>query len=252
MQQKNKEIKEMPRVKKEISKKLQVTSKKTAAKAVEKPATKTAALSVPVYSLAGRTSGTLSLPKEIFGKESANNKLLAQALRVYMTNQKQHLGSTKTRGDVEGSTAKIFRQKGTGRARHGSIRAPIFVGGGIALGPKPRKVKLNLPQKMKKAALLTALSGKAADKGVLGLSGLEKATGKTKEIAGLLKKINAENALIVTGEKMDNVLRAVRNIENVDVLPANLINAYEVVRHNMLIVTKEALEKLVNPKSETK
>lgn len=208
-------------------------------------------LSVPVYSLAGRAAGTLSLPKEIFGQK-VNKKLLSQAMRVYITNQKNLNASTKTRGEVEGSTAKIYRQKGTGRARHGAIRAPIFVGGGIVFGPKPRKVRLELPQRMKKAALLSAFSAKTADKQVMGLSGLEKASGKTKEMVELLKKLKAKSALIVTGEKQDNVVRAVRNIPRVDILPVNLINAYEVVKHSLLLITKEAVEKLSKPVKEQK
>lgn len=200
-------------------------------------------LSVPVYSLTGRASGTLSLPKEIFGKE-VNKNLLAQAVRVYSTNQKTLMGNTKTRGEVRGSTAKIYRQKGTGRARHGSIRAPIFIGGGITFGPKSRKVRLTLPKKMKKLALINALSAKAADKKVAGISGLEKASGKTKQISELLKKIKTKNALIVIKGKQDNVVRGVKNIQGVSVLPTNLINAYEVLKHDMLIITKDAVENL--------
>lgn len=212
-------------------------------------------LSVPVYSLAGRSSGTLILPKEIFGQE-VNQKLLTQALRVYMTNQKNLTASTKTRGEVRGSTAKIYRQKGTGRARHGAIRAPIFVGGGIVFGPKPRKVRLTLPKKMRKAALKSALSSKAIDKNIVGLKGVEKASGKTKEIIQLLNKIvgkgeKLNSALIIMGEKTDNVVRAVRNIPGVDAVPANSVNAYEVLRHDMLMLTKDAIEKLIHQK-ETK
>ncbi len=206
-------------------------------------------LSVPVYSLAGRADGTLTLPKEIFGQK-VNKKLLSQAMRVYMTNQKNLTGFTKTRGEVEGSTAKIYRQKGTGRARHGGIRAPIFVGGGIVFGPKPRKVKLELPQRMKKAALLSAFSFKVTDKNIIGLAGIEKASGKTKEIVKLMlsvKKQDNASALIVTGDKTDNAVRAVRNIPGVDILPVNLINAYEVVKHDLLLITKEAVEKLSKP-----
>lgn len=210
---------------------------------VKKKVSRGTSLSVPVYSLAGRAAGTLSLPKEIFGAK-VNEKLLAQAVRVYMTNQKNLTASTKTRGEVRGSTAKIYRQKGTGRARHGAIRAPIFIGGGIVFGPRTRKVRLDLPKKMKRSALLSALSSKMVDKGILGVSGLEKATGKTKEMAKLLKKMGTDNALIVTGEKTDNVVRAVRNIPGVSVLPANLINAYEVLKQDMLLITKEAVEKL--------
>lgn len=229
--------------------KKKVTGKKTTVKAVAKrTAPRSSSLSVPVYSLTGRSSGTLSLPKEIFGQK-INKNLLAQAVRVYMANQKIHTASTKTRGEVEGSTAKIYKQKGTGRARHGSIRAPIFVGGGIVFGPKPKKVRLALPQKMRKAALLAALSAKVNNNNVVGLSGLEKASGKTKEMFQLLNKITGKDketrsALIVTDEKNDNVVRAVRNIPGMSVLPANLINAYEVLKHDILMVTKAAIERL--------
>ncbi len=223
--------------------------KKSSAKEVTKPVVKkatvrTSSLSVPVYSLAGRASGTLSLPKEVFGVK-VNEKLLAQAIRVYTTNQKTLPGNTKTRGQVEGSTVKIYRQKGTGRARHGQIRAPIFVGGGIVFGPTPRKVILDLPKKMKKVALLSALSAKVSEKKVLGLIGVKKASGKTKEITQLLKKLSSEKgALIVTGEKIETVVRAVGNIPGVDVLSANLINTYDILKHDMLFLTKEAVEKL--------
>jgi len=218
-------------------------SKKLASQSTSRPVSK---LSIPVYSLLGNSAGTLSLPKEIFGKE-INKKLLAQAMRVYMTNRKSLPGNTKTRGEVEGSTAKIYNQKGTGRARHGGVRAPIFVGGGIAFGPQSRKVRLELPQKMRKAALYVAMSEKLSDKKIIGFSGLEKATGKTKEMSHLLKKINVSSALIVTGEKQDNIARGFKNISGIIVLPANLINTYEVLKHNMLILTKEGLAKLENP-----
>lgn len=210
-----------------------------------------ASLLVPVYSLAGRAAGALSLPKEIFGQK-VNKKLLSQAVRVYLTNQKTLFGSTKTRGEVKGSTAKIYRQKGTGRARHGSIRAPIFVGGGIVFGPKPRKVRLSLPQKMKKAALISALSSKVADKSAMGLSGIEKASGKTKEMFKLLNTIgdkNIKSTLIVTDKRIDNVARSARNIPGISVMPANMLNAYEVLRHQLLLVTKEAVNVILG--SET-
>ncbi|MDP3974238.1 MAG: 50S ribosomal protein L4 [Candidatus Daviesbacteria bacterium] len=222
--------------------KLKVKSEKK----VTKPVTaKTSGLSVPVYSLTGRAAGTMILPKEIFGQE-VNKKLLSQAMRVYLTNRTGHYGSTKKRGEVRGSTAKIYRQKGMGRARHGAITAPIFVGGGIAFGPKPRKTILNLPKKIRRAALISALSSKMTDKNISGISGLEKATGKTKEVANFLEKMagkekKIKSALIVTEDKKDNLVRAVRNIENVAILPANLINAYEILKHDKLIITKEAV-----------
>src|SRR3990167_76820 len=110
-----------------------------------------------------------------------------------MTNQKNLTASTKTRGEVRGSTRKVYKQKGTGGARHGAIRAPIYVGGGIVFGPRPRKVRLALPRSMKKAALASALSAKMVDQGVLGLEGIGKATGKTKEIVKLLGKLNIKS-----------------------------------------------------------
>ncbi len=202
-------------------------------------------LSVPVYSLVGKAAGSLELPKELFGVK-VNQALLAQATRVYMNNQKTHFGSTKTRGEVEGSTRKIYKQKGTGGARHGAKYAPLFVGGGIAMGPKYRKVSLELPKKMKTQALISSLSQKMKEDKVLALLGLDKASGKTKEMASMFKTIDKKlkSALIVTGEKNDQAVRAVRNIEGIDVLPASLLNAFEVIKHHSLILTKEAIDGL--------
>ncbi len=237
---------------------LKVSAKSTLKTAVNKVVTKksitTSAknLSVPVYSLTAKSSTTLSLPESVFGAK-VNKNLLLQAVRVYSTNQKKLLGHTKGRGEVEGSTVKIYRQKGTGRARHGGIRAPIFVGGGIVFGPKTRKSHLDLPKSMKKAALISALSSKAEEKNVLGVSGFEKALGKTKEIAKLMSLIskdmknNQMNILIITNEKQDNVVRAVKNIPGVNVLPVNLLNAYEILKHNILLISKDACEKLTKP-----
>lgn len=200
-------------------------------------------LLVPVYSLAGNAVGTMSLPKEIFGVK-VNTNLLAQAMRVYMNNQKGHFSNTKTRGEVEGSTRKIYAQKGTGRARHGSIRAPIFVGGGIALGPKSRKVILDLPKKMKKASLISALAQKMSEKQILGLSGLDKSSGKTSEMAKLFNKLEKKSILIIGDKNLDNTQRSVRNIQGLSFLSVDQINAYEIVKHQSLILTKEAVDKL--------
>lgn len=204
---------------------------------------RTASLSIPVYSLAGVSAGRLTLPKEIFERR-VNDKLLAQAARVYSFNQKIITASTKTRGEVKGTTAKIYRQKGTGRARHGAKTAPIFVGGGVVFGPKPRKMNLELPKKMKKAALLSALAAKAKDQEIVGIVGLEKASGKTKEFAKLLKKIKVQNALIVTGEKRDKVVQATNNLPKVSVCPVNQITAFAILKHQNLLIEKNALGKL--------
>lgn len=237
-------------------KKPKVSSKPVAEKKVNTP--RVSGLSVPVYSLAGRAAGQMSLPKEVFGLK-VNKALLTQAIRVYSTNQKQMLAKTKTRGQVKASKAKIYRQKGTGRARHGAITAPIFVGGGIAFGPTVRKVRLDLPKRMKKSALFSALSSKMNAKNIVGLTGLEKATGKTKEIVKLMLSVpqfsdkNKQiSGLIVIGSKTDNVVRAVRNISGLSILPVNLINAYEVLKYEILLITKEAVESFGQVKPEPK
>jgi len=200
-------------------------------------------LSVPTYSLSGAKSGTLELPKEIFGAK-VNKTLLAQALRVYQNNLKAHWGSTKTRSEVKGSTRKIRVQKGTGRARHGGIRAPIFVGGGIALGPKYRKVILDLPRKMKQAALKSALSVKMAEGEVFGVSGLEKASGKTKQLSSLQTKLGKKKLLIVIDGKNEKLSRAVGNLQGVQVLSFDQINTFRIIARQTLLLTKEAVEKL--------
>lgn len=200
-------------------------------------------LSVPVYSLAGRTTGTLFLPKEIFAAK-VNQSLLNQAVRVYMSNQKSHHSNTKTRGEVQGSTRKIYSQKGTGRARHGSKRAPIFVGGGIALGPKSRQVRLDLPRKIRRAALISALSDKASQKAVIGLTGLDKASGKTKQMFQLFTKLQLKNPLIVADGRSENAHRAIRNIAGADLVAARELNAFEIIRHQILILTADAIKSL--------
>lgn len=202
-----------------------------------------AALSVPAYSLAGRASGTLALPKDIFGAK-INPPLLAQAVRVYQSNQKTHFSHTKTRSEVQGSTRKIWSQKGTGRARHGARTAPIFIGGGKAMGAKFRKVVLDLPEKMKKAALVSALSEKFTSHEVVGLVGLEKATGKTKQAYSLIKRLTKQSVLILTGTRFANVAQAVRNLPKVSLLTTVELNAFEVIKHQTLMITREAVEKL--------
>ena len=233
-------------IKKNVSKKTEKPVKVEATVAVKpavKVATKTSAMSVPVYSLLGKAAGSLDLPKSVFGVE-VNKALLNQALRVYLNNQKGHFSNTKTRGEVEGSTRKIYAQKGTGRARHGGIRAPIFVGGGIALGPKSRQVILELPKKMKKASLIASLSQKLLDKQIFGLSGLDKAIGKTSEFAKFIKNIEKKSDLIVTDKISNLAQRAASNLKTVNLVTAAQLNTLEVIKAQSLIFTKEAVEAL--------
>jgi large subunit ribosomal protein L4 len=217
---------------------VKTVSKTEAVKSVSKPA----GLNVPVYSLKGVKKGTVNLPKEIFGTK-VNKTLLAQALRVYLVNQRQGTASSKTRGEVIGSTRKIYRQKGTGRARHGAIKAPIFVGGGIAHGPRPRNFELKLSKQMKKKALFSALSSKAGANQVA-IVDVASASGKTKEISGMLKSIDPEKKKILfVADPKSNAVRGARNIEGVKVNNLESLNVYEVLDSNSLVITRESLDK---------
>ena len=216
---------------------------KTEAKPVAVKPAKSAGLSVTMFSILGKEAGSLDLPKAIFGAE-INKALLSQAVRVYMNNQKGHHSNTKTRGEVEGSTRKIYKQKGTGRARHGGVRAPIFVGGGIALGPKSRITTLELPKKMKKAALISALSQKHLDNEIIAISGLDKATGKTSEFANFTKTMKKKSVLIVSENGNDMAKRASQNIKGINFISASDINPFEVIKSHSLIFTKGAVETL--------
>jgi large subunit ribosomal protein L4 len=258
-------------VKKETTKKVspaKVAAKKTVAKpevsetkksvaketvksevVVSKKADKTyAAVSIDVIDTSGKVTGKVSLPGEMFG-EKINKPLLAQAVRVYLANQRQGNASTKTRGEVDGSTAKIYRQKGTGRARHGSKRAPIFVKGGLVFGPKPRDFSLSFPQKMKRKALFSALSAKVKDKEVTVIDGLGAIAPKTKVFFAMLQKIGAtdkkQKMLFVTaGKDSALIMRAGRNIQGVSFLPSKQINTYEVLVAKRLVVMKDAIDEM--------
>lgn len=213
-----------------------------------KKTAKTGKLTVEVYSATGRKAGTVELPREIFGSE-INKALMAQAVRIYLANQRIGTASTKTRGEVKGSSRKIYRQKGTGRARHGSIRAPIFVGGGIVFGPKRRDFGLKFPKKMGKAALVSALSSKFKDGEIKVYSGLDKIDPKTKIMASLLKTsgvMSGKNLLIVSSsqKELESLYRSARNIKDLRILPVNLINCYEVLNNKQILLMKEAINSI--------
>lgn len=207
-------------------------------------------LKIDVYDTKGKVVGEVDLPREIFG-EKVNKILLAQAVRVYLANQRRGTASTKTRGEVRGSTRKIYKQKGTGRARHGGIRAPIFVHGGIAFGPKPRDYSLAFPKKMRRKALFSALSAKVVDKQIKVVDSLEDIKPKTKVIIEILKALNADqkkrSLMLVLPSfegKNESVYRAARNIEGLKVKRANLLNAYDVFESKVVLFPKSAIEEV--------
>ena len=210
---------------------------------------KVAGLKVEVVDAAGKVVETMELPKEVFGAK-INSVLMAQAVRVWLANQRLGTASTKTRGEVDGSTRKIYRQKGTGRARHGGVRAPIFVKGGIAHGPKPRDYSLTLSKSMRKAALFSALSAKvqAGEISVMaGLSKMEKTSAMANALmhGGYSKK---GTTLFVLPEHTEKVYKAARNLVGVTVIPASLLNTYEVLKAKRIVLMQEAVAKIAGAK----
>lgn len=184
-----------------------------------------------------------TLEEGVFGKE--NTAILAQATRIYISNSHQKTSKVKTRGEVQGSTRKIYRQKGTGNARHGAKYAPIFVGGGIAHGPKGiQPENMVLPKNMKRRALAAAMQTKLASSSVSGLSGLKEFTGKTSSAVKLLSSVATHpknSVLIVTDGKASSLYLSISNLQGVSMKRASLVNAYDLISTNHLIVTKQAL-----------
>ncbi len=198
-------------------------------------------LTVQIYDSEGKKAGTQKLPGASFSAKS-NDQLLSQAVRVYETNLSSHNANTKTRSEVRGGGAKPWRQKGTGNARAGSKRSPLWVGGGITFGPRARNVKLTLPAKMKQKALIIALSQKSKLNNIRVVSDLEKLQPKTKIIANLIKTLNLKGpTLLIVSAKNRNVNLASRNVQNVKVDLVTNLNAYQVIKTANLIFSKEAI-----------
>jgi len=196
----------------------------------------------------GKKVGTINLPPEIFAAE-VNPLLMAQAVRVYLANQRKAHPKTKTRAEVNRTKAKWYRQKGTGRARHGSRSAPIFVGGGVAHGPTGKQnYQLKMPKKMKKAALFSALTSKFKEKEILVVKGLEKIEPKTKKMAEIIRKSKIQNPkskiLLVLPKLLKNVVLAGRNLENLEIAQAADLNTYQVLASDKLIFLPESIDKL--------
>ena len=240
----------MPKVKALKVAKTKTSKAQKALKVAANKPTTLGALQAEVYDISGKKQGTISLPKEIFGVK-VNKNLLAQALHIYFVNRSKHVGFSKTRSEVRGGGAKPWRQKGTGRARAGSRRSPLWVGGAKALGPKHRNVQLTLPKKMKKAALLAALSTKADTHQIKVINNIEKMPAKTKIMADLFKKLQIKgSALIIISPNSQNLGRnvklAVRNIPNSSVNWANNLNAYDMIKNQNIFISKEALVEIPN------
>ena len=197
-----------------------------------------------LYNMQGAKIGDVELSAALFGAE-VNKAVLHETVVNYIANQRQGTQSTKTRTEVAGGGAKPFRQKGTGRARQGSTRAPQWIKGGVALGPKPRDYSYSINKKVKKLAMVSALSAKAADECVMVIDNLTMDEIKTKAVADMLKAMGVEGkALIVTNEMEKNVYLSARNIEGVKASYVGMLNVYDVLNHEKFIVAKDAVAKL--------
>jgi large subunit ribosomal protein L4 len=211
----------------------------------EKSIKKTVGLTVPVYDINGKEKGGLELPKAIFSAP-ASIQLLTQAVRVFQFNQRQGTASTKTRSEVIGSTRKIYRQKGTGRARHGDIKAPIFVGGGIVGGPKPRDYTLEFNKKQKKKALFGALTMKFKEKAIIGLvDSALKIEPKTKKISEFLKTMKFTGkkvTFILPKMEKNGLVLASRNLPGIGLVDSTSLNTYRVLNSSILIFVGSAVD----------
>lgn len=200
-------------------------------------------LKVDILDMNGKKKSELELNENVFGIE-VNEVVVHAALVNYLANQRQGTQSTKTRAEVRGGGRKPWRQKGTGRARQGSIRAPQWIKGGIALGPKPRSYKYAIPKKMRQLALKSVLTSKVQEGNLIVVDKLELNEIKTKEMVKVLDNLKAKNALVLLSEKNLNVQASARNIENVKTTLVNTINVYDLLKYNSLVATEDAIKKI--------
>lgn len=197
-----------------------------------------------VYNTQGEVVGEVQLSDAVFGAE-INESLMHQAVVAYQARQRQGTQSTKGRSEVAGGGRKPWRQKGTGLARAGSTRSPIFRGGGITFGPKPRDFSQDLPKVMRRKALTSALSAKVKDGDLIVLDSLRLAAPKTREVTVILARLNVVRAaLIVTPETDPTLVLSARNIPGVDTQRAENLNAYDVLVHGKVLMTREAVIKV--------
>ena len=198
-------------------------------------------MELAVKTLAGNAAGNITVDDAIFGIDEIRDDILQRTVRWQLARRQAGTHKVKSRGEVNRTTKKYIRQKGSGGARHGSRNAPIFVGGGIAHGPRVRSHAHDLPKKIRKMALAHALSAKVKGDAILVLDEAVLNSGKTKELAGQFAGLGIENALIISGTAVDeNFAKAARNIPNIDVLPVAGLNVYDILRRKTLVITKEA------------
>lgn len=203
-------------------------------------------MELKIFKLDGSDSGnSVNLPKEIFEIEP-NNHLIYQAVRMYLSNQRQGTHKTKERNEVRGGGKKPFRQKGTGRARQGTSRSPVMVGGGNIFGPKPHTYKLKLPKKAALVARKSALSLKAKENEIMIIEDFTFDAPKTKDLFNILKslKIDGKRILLLLPEKNDNVYKSGRNIDKLNVQISDKAATYDLLNNKMILMQKSAVDSL--------
>ncbi len=197
-----------------------------------------------VYNMEGAVTGSIELSDDIFGIEP-NQDVLHRVVLNQLANRRQGTHSTKTRSEVRGGGKRPYRQKGTGRARHGSTRSAQYVGGGIIFGPKPRDYSYTLPKKVRRLAMKSALSGKVAASSMIIVDKLELSEIKTKTMVKVLEKLGADkSALVVTAARDEIVEKSTRNIANIKTALVNTINVYDILKYDKFVITEEAVRKV--------
>ena len=195
---------------------------------------------VSVYNIEGKEVGTIDLSDAVFGVE-VNEHLVHMAVVSQLANKRQGTQKAKTRSEVSGGGRKPWRQKGTGHARQGSIRAPQWTGGGVVFAPVPRDYEVKMNKKERRAALKSALTSKVQDNKLVVVDSLALAEVKTKEMQKVLTNLKAEKALVITADNDQNVILSARNIADVETATPATINTYDVMKHNTVVVTKDAV-----------
>lgn len=198
---------------------------------------------VSVYNIEGKVVGSVELNDSIFGVEM-NEHLVHLAVLQQLANKRQGTQSAKTRSEVRGGGRKPWKQKGTGHARQGSTRAPQWKGGGVVFAPKPRDYSFKLNRKEKRIALKSALTSRVVAEKIYVLDELNFDTIKTKKMASVLDNLKVNKALVVMGDKNDNVILSARNIPSVRTALPNTINVYDILKYDTLVITKDALTKI--------
>ncbi len=199
---------------------------------------------VNVYNMQGEVVEQIELSENIFGIE-INEHVVYEVVKNQLANKRQGTQSTKTRAEVRGGGRKPWKQKGTGRARAGSTNSPIFVGGGVTFGPKPRDYSYKVPKKVRRLALKSVLTSKVQENEIIVIDHLDFNSPKTKDMVNLLARLNADKkALIVMDEKNINVIKSSKNIPHVQTALVNTINVYDILKYNSFIITKDAVRKV--------